>query len=275
MTDRLEDALGAFRGEHDRARGDVQATRRRLLRSLQRQERRRRLSIAALLVAALLATNSVTWAWSTGRLDELVGGSSESPESLPRSASSAVAAARVPEPPSARAAVVPSEPPPQENPLSAAAPLSARSERARPRAASLDAPSVEAPPVDAPPPVATGTPEERLSAALSELEPPPPPRAIDADRAAFAEAHRLHFGGGSPADALSAWDRYLTRFAAGRFVPEARFNRAVILLRLRRDGEARDALRPFAQGAYEGLRTREAQDLLDALDRGALRRDPP
>lgn len=92
------------------------------------------------------------------------------------------------------------------------------------------------------------------------------------DRRAFASAHGIHHGGGAPLSALRAWDRYLARFPRGRFVPEARFNRAVTLLRLRRDDAARAALRPFADGAYEGLRQREARALLEALDRGTLRR---
>lgn len=266
MTDRLEDALSAFRSEHDRPRGDAQATRRRLLRSAQQKETRRKLSIAASLVVALLATNSVTWAWSTGRLDEMLGRSPESDE--------APVEARSMEP--LRDPLPPENVPAEEavaaapaDPLPTVAPRVATARRER-------APSVEAPReaivvLEASDEVAP-EPDDSLSAALEELE--PPPRAVDADRAAFAEAHRLHFGGGSPAAALSAWDGYLMRFAGGRFVPEARFNRAVILLRLRRDAEARESLRPFAQGAYEGLRTREAQDLLDALDRGTLRRDP-
>jgi hypothetical protein len=264
MTDRLEDALSAFRSEHDRPRGDAQATRRRLLRSAQQRETRRKLSIAASLVVALLATNSVTWAWSTGRLDRVFGEADV--ERAPPAAEAPSPASRpaerprpVAEPVAGLPAPAPAEVPATPLPVIPARPRAVRGEAAdRPAAA-------EAPVEIAPEP-------DSLSAALEELE--PPPRTIDADRAAFAEAHRLHFGGGSPAAALSAWDGYLMRFASGRFVPEARFNRAVILLRLRRDAEAREALRPFAQGAYEGLRTREAQDLLDALDRGTLRRDP-
>jgi hypothetical protein len=111
-----------------------------------------------------------------------------------------------------------------------------------------------------------------LDRALADLGELTPADASDPDRRAFARAHRLHFDGAERTSALRAWDRYLARFSDGRFVPEARFNRAVCLLELRRDEEARAALRPFADGAYGGFRRREAARLLDALARGALRR---
>jgi len=52
----------------------------------------------------------------------------------------------------------------------------------------------------------------------------------------------------------------------GRFATEARYNRAICLLRLGRDGEARQALEPFASGKM-GYRQNEARQLLDELMR--------
>ena len=81
----------------------------------------------------------------------------------------------------------------------------------------------------------------------------------------YAEAHRAHFVDGDPSSALQAWNAYLTAAPEGTFAPEARYNRAVTLVRLGRLDEARRALEPFARGVYGGYRTREAAALLDAI----------
>jgi TolA-binding protein len=83
-----------------------------------------------------------------------------------------------------------------------------------------------------------------------------------ADDQAFARAHTLHFHGADPAAALAAWDDYLRAFPSGRFAPEARYNRAIDLLKLGRNGEARDALQPFADGAFGSYRRDEARAIL-------------
>jgi TolA-binding protein len=70
-----------------------------------------------------------------------------------------------------------------------------------------------------------------------------------AERAAYARAHVVHFAGTSWQRALAAWDDYLRSYPRGPFVPEARFNRALCLIRLQRFETAREALRPFAAGA--------------------------
>ena len=49
------------------------------------------------------------------------------------------------------------------------------------------------------------------------------------------------------------------------FAPEARYNRALSLVRLGRTQEARSALEPFANGAYGGYRKDEAKALLDRI----------
>ena len=55
------------------------------------------------------------------------------------------------------------------------------------------------------------------------------------------------------------------RFPAGTFASEARYNRALCLVRLGRLGEAREALGPFARGDYGNYRHAEAAALLEAL----------
>jgi len=47
-------------------------------------------------------------------------------------------------------------------------------------------------------------------------------------------------------------------------VLEARYNRAICLVRLGRRAGARAALAPFASGAYGGYRQEDARALLDA-----------
>ena len=89
-----------------------------------------------------------------------------------------------------------------------------------------------------------------------------PSEPSDAESAAYGRAHRAHFGGGPPAHALAAWDDYLRLYPRGTFVPEARYNRALCLARLRRFDEAARALLPFADGRFGGYRRAEADRLL-------------
>jgi hypothetical protein len=61
---------------------------------------------------------------------------------------------------------------------------------------------------------------------------------------------------------LAAWDAYLAAAPNGAFAPEAHYNRALSLIRLGRNAEAKSALAPFASGAYGGYRQAEARALL-------------
>jgi len=106
---------------------------------------------------------------------------------------------------------------------------------------------------------------------LAPSAPAPPPTAApsalapDPD-ALYRDAHDAHFLRHDPAAALAAWDRYLA--AAGpnaRMSVEARYNRAIALVRLGRTDEARAALEPFARGEYGGYRREDAARLLESL----------
>jgi hypothetical protein len=85
------------------------------------------------------------------------------------------------------------------------------------------------------------------------------------EQALYETAHQAHFAAHAPAAALPAWDAYLAQFPNGRFSLEARYNRAICLVRLGRHEEARAALQPFANGESGGYRQHDASALLDAL----------
>lgn len=106
---------------------------------------------------------------------------------------------------------------------------------------------------------------EGAEQAAKEAKPAPAPNA---DLALYREAHRAHFVDRNYADALTLWNGYLARFPAGIFTLEARYNRAIALVRLGRKQEAAQALSPFAQGEVKGAYRRdEARALLDALNK--------
>lgn len=85
--------------------------------------------------------------------------------------------------------------------------------------------------------------------------------------ALYRDAHDAHFVRKDPDAALAAWDRYLAAAGpSGRFTLEARYNRAITLVRLGRKTEAAAALRPFANGDYGGYRRDEARELLHTLE---------
>ena len=120
----------------------------------------------------------------------------------------------------------------------------------------------------------TSAPRLRRAARATVVIPAAPPAPADSpdpdagERAAYARAHVAHFDGTSWQRALTAWDDYLRSYPRGTFAPEARFNRALCLIRLERFGTAKQALRPFAAGAVgRGYRTTEARTLLDWMDR--------
>lgn len=231
----LEDAAGALRAETSGPARSAASTRSRILSTHRARTRRTSqvttwLAMAAAIFLAL--GGSTAWAYWTGRLDRFFA-----PE--------------------------PSERPTIETPV---APPNRTSIRPPAIEAPIEAPVVEAPVVEAP--VVEASVEEVAPVAVEVPvagedeggEPVDP-----AERRAYREAHALHFDAHDPEGALASWDRYLRSYPRGRFALEARYNRALCLVRLERRDEAEAALAPFARGTHGGYRQAEATALLEAL----------
>jgi hypothetical protein len=99
------------------------------------------------------------------------------------------------------------------------------------------------------------------SDAASDAAPAETPAETEAR--AYGLAHRAHFVDDAPARALAAWNDYLATYPEGVFAPEARYNRALCLVRLGRFHEAARALRPFLRTGPDGYRHTEARLLSD------------
>lgn len=126
-----------------------------------------------------------------------------------------------------------------------------------------EAPSAASTPAEAPTPVVSvNRPNVRPGVPAAAL-PVPSGSARETPDELYRRATQAHFVEHDYARAVGLWDRYLQ--AGGPLALEARYNRAVALLRAGRTGEARAALAPFAAGEYGAYRRREAQALLDAL----------
>lgn len=237
MTDELlKSATRALHDETAEDGGDGRFTRARVMASLHQGKVKRRTRLAFILPIAACLAAGTAWGAATGRLPEvfravgqLVGYSKEaSPPKEHRAAAS-------PEVASTAEALVP--PPPLDVPAEPVA-------------------------VAKPEPLKLGpAPSAKASAASSSSA-----AFRDADGDLYRLAHEAHFSSHDYARALAGWNAYLQAAPAGRLATEARYNRAICLLRLGRDAEARQALEPFASGKL-GYRQNEARELLDELSR--------
>jgi TolA-binding protein len=227
--DLLKAATRALRDETADAGADAdgQFTRARLMASLHQGTVRRRTRLAFILPLAACLAAGTAWGTATGRLPAAFRALSEVvyPKAKP-----------------------PESKPPSPKPAQVVAPV----EPATPPAAPEAAPEPE-PVKIAPPPVAKAAPSTSSSAAFQ-----------DTDGDLYRLAHEAHFTSHDYARALPAWEAYLRAAPGGRLATEARYNRAICLLRLGRDDEARKALEPFAKGIFN-YRQSEAQKLLDEL----------
>jgi hypothetical protein len=102
----------------------------------------------------------------------------------------------------------------------------------------------------------------------SRPAPHAPPAVAPGPEDVYARAHRAQFVQRDYATALALWDEYLAA-SGGSLGPEARWNRAIALVRLGQREAAIAALRPFAAGQDNGYRQEEAQGLLRVLGAAA------
>jgi hypothetical protein len=226
-NDVLNSALAAVRAAGDEDANEIAAaTRVRLRRSLEGHAYRRHRALRIGAVLAVLLVTSVSWALTTGRLQQLF-------------------APAEPPPPPVIAPIVSTVPPPAPKPKPQQ--LAVVPEPVQP------VPDVVAP--APPPPVAKQPVRAR-----------PAPTAPTPIEVLYRKAHDLHFHGGDHAAVLAAWDAYLAAEPTGRFAVEGRYNRALVLARLGRYAEARDALAPYARGEVAGgYRKSEAALLVERL----------
>ncbi len=244
--DLLERSTAALRAESaapDASLEIAAATRARILRDVAQPRRRgplRRLVTIQLIAAVLVAG---AWAGATGRLSSLLGVAASEKESsieiaaLPQTASRpALPSAERREPEAVSTLPVP--PDPDTAPVKSPPAMGAIAPTSLPRRI-------------APAPTAAE------ASIVREVSP-------DADRL-YQEASDAHFARKDYASALVAWERYLVAAPTGRFGLEARYNRAIALVRLGRTPEAAAALRPFAEGDYGAYRRDEARALLKTL----------
>jgi len=263
-------------------------TRARVINGLHRKRRRRWVHWILFSPALALLVGGSAWAqatqsWPTiwltvqtvaARSVQLLAGSAEDAEPPPapktlRQASSASSAQSEP-------SVSPPSPP--APPESAALPAPAEPETAlvaehsmprakrSPTAASKAAPKTKRKTTEEISPVhddrTSGPPFSGDSAPQNTL--PITEAGPDPENVAFRRAYDLQERANHAA-ALQAHEDYLRQFPRGRFAPEARYNRAVLLIRLGRYSEARRALEPFVEGAYGNYRRTSARRLLEAL----------
>jgi hypothetical protein len=230
MSDILSEATRALRDETSESGERSRFTRNRVMASLHRHERRRRSRIVWLFPIAAVLAGTTAFASSGGR-----------------TAWQSVAAA-----------IGVSEPPPD----AAGRALSRVSLRRAPSRVVPPEPATAAEPADDEPSSVGPRPQPSRSAAIAKAA---KPAESDPTLPLYREAHELHFASGNASAALGAWDRYLAAAPGGRFSVEARYNRAICLVRLGRRGEAERALEPFASGAYGAYRQSSARALLQSL----------
>lgn len=234
MSDLLKEATRALKEQTEADSSDGRLTRARVMASLHQGKVKRRTRLALVLPLAACLAAGTAWGAATGRLPALFHFFSEaaSPPAPPRTKPSSLAAPAVKKAPPA-VEPVPADPAPAAlEPLPPSPPEAKRE-----------------------PPAGVGSARSSSSASFR-----------DADGDLYRLAHEAHFVQQDYSRALAAWDGYLRAAPSGRFATEARYNRAICLLRLGRDAEARAALEPFASGKL-GYRGAEARQLLDELSK--------
>jgi hypothetical protein len=249
--DLLERAARALREETEADSQGNQFARARVLASLHHARLRRHKRFVFMAPFGLVFAAASAWGMASGRAPELARQIGEALGLLGGRA-------------------------PQAAPAHAPAPSPA----APPETKALEpAPSAEPEPeLGAPEPTPAAPVARRVSPRPAQRAPAPRPHPTgdlpppgDPGHELYRAAHQAHFVERDPARALRGWDAYLAQARGGRFALEARYNRALCLIRLGRRAEAKRALEAFARGDFGTYRQGESARLLEALSRGPTR----
>jgi hypothetical protein len=244
-----------------------------IARDVRQAARRRRRLVAAALQLALALGGLGAWAAVSGHLPALFAPRAPAappaarPAHARHSGHRAAVALGAPEAPAAEAPAPAEAPRP---PIAAVAPAPLAPASARPSLPPAHRMDRARLPERSPAREGSGALESASSDRGTRAAPAPlaAPRveawaSVDPD-VLYRVAHTAQFVRRDYAAALLAWDRYIA-LGPQSFTPEARYNRAIALVRLQRREEAAAALRPFAAGAYGGYRAEEAKGLLRLL----------
>lgn len=281
--DVLQRAARALREQAEEAPASPEATRARIMASFRQQRARRVALIRAVVPLAAVIVGSLAWA-APGRLPALwraattlLDDAEPAPQGAPKTAQPLNTTPAAPAAPAEP--VAPVEPMAPAEPVALAEPVApAASDAALAGEPELAVPALQrpvkpaarpamaAPAAQAHPNTAAAAQTAPAEAAPAEAAPVAPAAPASEQHALYKEAHRLHFVDHNPGAALAAWEVYLRVEPRGRFSTEARYNRALCLVRLGRAAEARSALDAFARGAFGGYRQAEASSLIEALD---------
>lgn len=285
MSDPLDDLLDtACEGlREDTAAGSEsgKATGRAVIAGLARRRRRKDWAMASAVAFCVLFVAPTVWAHVTGRLGAIVAVLVNPPAAQSTQAENETPARRRPAPQPEIAQADPAED------ITEIAPLLADE---------LPEELPEVLPEELPPEPSEAEEDSIVEQEISEPQRSPRPRrrqretpvdvgevqddgeleeedAVDVEeRELFSRAHRTHFDGGTSSQALRHWDDYLAAYPHGRFVPEARFNRALTLIRLGQLTQARGVLERFARGDFGAARRAQAAELLELIaDESAAR----
>jgi TolA-binding protein len=259
--DDLRAAFDALRDETRDEGAPPAATLRRVLGSARVRTRRRLLLWkVGLPIAAVLAVSSA-WAAASGRFTDTVSASVQTncERVLEALAQAPIAAP----PPRGSGFVAPTiaDAADSADPVPVAPALTTTAV-ARVDAAHSSNERVSTP--SAPPSSASISGPAPARSSVAAAAPAPDRDLLAEDKSAFEAAYRAS-ASGTPAVAVAAWDRYLAAHPDGRFVPEARYARAVALARAGDKGAAREALREFASGEPGSYRHEDAVQLIDKL----------
>jgi TolA-binding protein len=239
--DTLETALRAMREGTDGAHSGAAATRLQILERSRRERRARRRTVAIVLPLAAAFVASVAWGAVTGRLSRWLFPSN--PATAPPYASTSAPSGRPGE----------ADGSPATAPSSDVADAGSATEGGGALVAEVVMPAAASPSASAVVPTSASRATPSAASASS------------AEQELYSTAHRAHFEEHDSSAALRGWNAYLASYPNGHFALEARYNRAICLVRLGRRDDARKALGPFAGGAFGGYRQREATELLEAL----------